>query len=96
MSDLSTMAEKGPDRTVVSLLREAPDIGRQRIWKLVSTVTGMLSGLLARKLMRAAYQAIRKDAAAPSPFDPTARDSHGQTPCCGRPRPASASALPGW
>jgi hypothetical protein len=41
------------------------------MWKLVSAGIGMLGGLLARKLMRAGYQAIRKDAAAPSPFDLT-------------------------
>ncbi|HXN61749.1 MAG TPA: DUF4235 domain-containing protein [Acidimicrobiales bacterium] len=44
---------------------------RERVWKLVSAGIGMLGGLLARKLMRAGYQAVRKDAAAPSPFDPT-------------------------
>ena len=41
------------------------------MWKLVSTGIGMLGGLLARKPMRAAFQAFRKDAGAPSPFDPT-------------------------
>ena len=46
-------------------------ISRERMWKLVSTSTGMLCGLLARKLMRAGYTAIRKDRAAASPFDPT-------------------------
>lgn len=46
-------------------------MGRERMWKLVSTGIGMLGGLLARKLMRAGYQAIRKDKAAASPFDPT-------------------------
>jgi hypothetical protein len=45
--------------------------GRERMWKLVSTGTGMLVALVARKLMRAGYTAIRKDAAADSPFDPT-------------------------
>ncbi|MGO8826450.1 MAG: DUF4235 domain-containing protein [Acidimicrobiales bacterium] len=50
----------------------APDtIGRERMWKLVSTITGMLGGLLARKLIRATYQAIRKDTAPATPFDPT-------------------------
>ncbi len=44
---------------------------RERTWRLVSAGIGMLGGLLARKLMRAGYQAIRGDAAAPSPFDPT-------------------------
>jgi Protein of unknown function (DUF4235) len=46
-------------------------ISRQRMWKLVSTGTGMLAGLLARKLLRAGYTAVRKDATAASPFDPT-------------------------
>jgi hypothetical protein len=45
-------------------------IGRDRTWKLVSTGTGMLSGLLARKLLRRGYEVVRKDAAAASPFDP--------------------------
>jgi hypothetical protein len=45
--------------------------GRERMWKLVSSGTGMLVGLLARKLLRAGYTAIRKDAGAASPFDPT-------------------------
>ncbi|HLM94841.1 MAG TPA: DUF4235 domain-containing protein [Acidimicrobiales bacterium] len=46
-------------------------ISRERMWKLVSTGIGLLGGLLARKLMRAGYQAFRKDSAAASPFDPT-------------------------
>ena len=46
-------------------------ISRERMWKLVLTSTGMLCGLLARKLLRTGYTAIRRDAAAPSPFDPT-------------------------
>ena len=46
-------------------------IGRERMWKLVSTITGMQGGLLARKLIRATYQAIRKDTAPSTPFDPT-------------------------
>jgi len=53
-------------------MRRGPDtIGRKRMWKLISTIIGMLGGLLARKLMRTGYQTIRKDAAAASPFDPT-------------------------
>jgi hypothetical protein len=43
--------------------------GRERMWKVLYATTGMLGGLLARKLMRAGYRAIRKDAS--SPFDPT-------------------------
>lgn len=46
-------------------------MGRERTWKLVSAIVAMLGGLLARKLMRAGYEAIRGDSAAPSPFDPT-------------------------
>jgi Protein of unknown function (DUF4235) len=46
-------------------------ISRVRMWRLVSTGSGMLCGLLARKLLRAGYSAIRGDAAAASPFDPT-------------------------
>jgi hypothetical protein len=51
--------------------RSPVTIGRERVWKLVSSGTGMLAGLLARKLLRAGYKAIRKDGAVPSPFDPT-------------------------
>jgi hypothetical protein len=46
-------------------------IRRERMWKLVSTSTGMLGGLLARKLLRTGYTVIRHDAAAASPFDST-------------------------
>ena len=46
-------------------------IGRERVWKLVSTITGMLGGLLARRLIRATYRAVRKDTAPVTPFDPT-------------------------
>jgi hypothetical protein len=53
-------------------IRRVPDrIGRERLWKLVSTITGMLGALLARKLIRAAYGAVRKDDAPATPFDPT-------------------------
>jgi Protein of unknown function (DUF4235) len=55
----------------VTLSQRRKMIGRERMWKLVSTGTGLLCGLLARKLMRTGYTALRKDAAAPSPFDPT-------------------------
>ena len=46
-------------------------IGSERMWKLVSTITGMLGGVLARKLIRATYRAVRKDTAPATPFDPT-------------------------
>jgi hypothetical protein len=52
--------------------RPVPEtIGRERMWKLVSTITGLLGALLAKKLIRAAYQAIRKDTAPDTPFDPS-------------------------
>jgi hypothetical protein len=44
---------------------------RERMWKLVSTLTGLLGGLVARKLIRATYGAVRKDTAPATPFDPT-------------------------
>lgn len=53
-------------------MQKLPDaIGRERLWKAVSTITGMLGGLLARRLIKTAYGAIRKDAAPDTPFDPT-------------------------
>jgi len=53
-------------------MREAPDtVGRERMWKVVSLTTGLLGGLIARKLIRATYQAVRKDTAPATPFDPT-------------------------
>ena len=55
----------------MSMGRAPNMIGRERMWKLVSTITGMLGGLLARKFIRATYQAIRKDTAPVTPFDPT-------------------------
>ena len=46
-------------------------ISRERKWKLVSVATGLLAGLLARRLIRGAYQIVRKDTAPVTPFDPT-------------------------
>jgi len=51
--------------------RATDGIGSERMWKLVSTITGMLGGLLARKFIRATYQAMRKDTAPATPFDST-------------------------
>jgi hypothetical protein len=44
--------------------------GRERTWKLVASISGMLGAVIAQKLMGAAYRAIRKDTAPVSPFDP--------------------------
>ena len=41
------------------------------MWKLLSAGIGMLCGMLAKRLLRAGYQLVRRDASAPSPFDPT-------------------------
>jgi hypothetical protein len=47
-------------------------IGRKRIWELESTIIGSLCGLIATKLIRAAYRATRKDDKTPDAvFDPT-------------------------
>jgi Protein of unknown function (DUF4235) len=44
--------------------------GRERIWLLESTVTGMFGAFVARKVIRAVYRAIRKQEPA-SVFDPS-------------------------
>ena len=46
-------------------------IGRDRMWKAVTTSSGMLGAMVAQKLIRAGHGAIRKDTAPASPFDPT-------------------------
>ncbi len=52
--------------------RQVPDtFRRKQMWKLVSTVTGMVGALLAKTLIRRGYQAIRKEEPT-SAFDPTA------------------------
>ena len=40
-------------------------------WKLLSVSTGMVAGLLTRRLIRATYKAVRKDTAPATPFDLT-------------------------
>jgi len=45
-------------------------VGRERAWKVVSGISGLLGAMVAQKLMSAAYRAIRKDTAPDSPFDP--------------------------
>jgi hypothetical protein len=41
---------------------------RERNWKLATTATSVLSAVLAKRLMRAGYHAVRKDGGA-TPFD---------------------------
>ncbi len=43
---------------------------RERRWKLVSVGTGVLAGMLTKKLMRAVYQAVSKNSGRKTPFDP--------------------------
>jgi hypothetical protein len=41
------------------------------MWKLVSTISGLLGAMLAKKLLRSGYRAMRKDTDPEKPFDPT-------------------------
>jgi hypothetical protein len=41
------------------------------MWKGFSWLCGVLGAVLAQKLMRAGYRAVRKDTDPVSPFDPT-------------------------
>lgn len=55
----------------MSIRRVAGMIGRERMWKLESWVTGLLGALVAQVLIRALYRLFRKDDKAPSAvFDP--------------------------
>ena len=45
-------------------------IGRKRMWKLESTIVGMVGGMIASKLLRAAYRTLRKDKSPDAVFDP--------------------------
>jgi hypothetical protein len=60
------------DNGVLAMRPGAPDmVSRERMWRLVSISSGLLGGLLARRLIRVAYQIVRKDTAPVTPFDPT-------------------------
>ena len=53
-------------------MRRVPEmIGRERLWKLESTIAGMLGAMVAKRLLQALYRAARKDGAPETPFDPT-------------------------
>ena len=45
--------------------------GRERTWKGVSYLSGVLGAMVAKKLMQAGYRAVRHDTDPASPFDPT-------------------------
>jgi len=71
--------------------------GRERKWKLVSSICGALAAMVAEKLMSAGYRAIRKDTAPVSPFDPAdTRFTRGVQRCVGRWLVVSVSGLPRW
>jgi hypothetical protein len=46
-------------------------IGRKRMWELESSIIGSVGALIATKLVRAAYRAIRKDKSPDAVFDPS-------------------------
>jgi Protein of unknown function (DUF4235) len=53
-------------------VRRVPElIGRKRMWKLVSTVSGMIGAMVAQKVIRAAYRSTRTDKSPTEVFDPT-------------------------
>jgi hypothetical protein len=51
--------------------RDSNTIRRERIWRFVSTVTGILSAVVAKNLIRRTYRVIRRDEPTTA-FDPTA------------------------
>ena len=46
-------------------------IGRQRIWKLESWITGAVGAFVAQVLIKAIYRMIRKDKAPSTVFEPS-------------------------
>jgi len=71
-------------------------IGRERMWKLESWITGAPGAFIAEVLIRAIYRTIRKDKATSAVFDPASSKFRGPTLWCGRSRAASASPPPRW
>jgi hypothetical protein len=47
--------------------------GREAMWKLVSTGSGLLGAMLAKKLLRSGYRAMRNESDPATPFDPADR-----------------------
>jgi hypothetical protein len=54
----------------VNLRRVSGMIGRERMWKLESWITGALGAFIAEVLIRAIYRMIRKDKDPSAVFDP--------------------------
>ena len=55
----------------VTMRRVSEMIGRKRLWKLESMITGMVGSFVATKLIRATFRAVRKDKSPDAVFDPT-------------------------
>jgi hypothetical protein len=52
--------------------RTKPDtVEAEWMWKAVSSIAGLVGAMVARKLLRVGYRAVRKDTDPESPFDPT-------------------------
>jgi len=52
-------------------MRQVPAmIGRERMWKLESWITGAVGAFVAQVLIKAIYKTIRKDKAPSAVFDP--------------------------
>jgi hypothetical protein len=55
-------------------LREAPDtIGRETMWKIVSSLTGVVGALIARKIIRMAWSALSPEGEDAPVLDPADR-----------------------
>ena len=55
-------------------LRPARDtVGRETLWKIVSTVSAMVGALIARKLLEVGWNAVRKDGTSKPILDPADR-----------------------
>ena len=55
-------------------LREAPDtIGRETLWKVVSSLSGVAAALIARKVVRSLWAAFSRDGSDGPVLDPADR-----------------------
>jgi hypothetical protein len=57
----------------VNLRKEPDSLGRQTTWKIVSTMSGLLGALVARKLLRTAWAAASRDGSEGPILDPADR-----------------------
>ena len=71
-------------------------IGRERMWKLVLHGHGHAVRSSRPEVLRTGYTVVRRDAAAPSPFDPTKARFSWPDALLWAVRPGSASESPRW